>query len=39
MQVVLLPEVAIGKKKKAEVTISTVQCVASCENQPLASSH
>ena len=39
MQVVLLPEVAIGKKKKAEVTISTVQCVANCENQPLASSH
>ena len=31
MQVVLLPEVEIKKKKKAEVTISAVQCVANCE--------
>ncbi|MGC2696928.1 MAG: hypothetical protein WA738_14175 [Candidatus Angelobacter sp.] len=30
MQVVLLPEVEINKKKKAEITISTVQCVANC---------
>ncbi len=29
-QVVLLPEVAINKKKKAQVEISTVQCVANC---------
>jgi hypothetical protein len=31
MQVVLLPEVEIKKKKKAEITISGVQCVANCE--------
>ena len=30
LQVVLLPEVEIRKKKKAEVSISTVQCVANC---------
>ncbi|MCU1333697.1 MAG: hypothetical protein JWM08_2689 [Candidatus Angelobacter sp.] len=30
MQVVLLPEVEIRKKKKAEIEISTVQCVANC---------
>jgi hypothetical protein len=30
LQVVLLPEVEIKKKKKAEITISTVQCVANC---------
>lgn len=30
MQVVLLPEVEITKKKKAEITISTVQCVENC---------
>jgi hypothetical protein len=30
MQVVLLPEVEIKKKKKAEIEISTVQCVANC---------
>jgi hypothetical protein len=29
-QVVLLPEVEINKKKKAQVEISTVQCVANC---------
>jgi hypothetical protein len=29
-QVVLLPEVPINKKKKAQVEISTVQCVANC---------
>lgn len=29
-QVVLLPEVEIKKKKKAQVEISTVQCVANC---------
>ncbi len=33
MQVVLLPEVEIKKKKKAEITISTVQCVANCVEQ------
>src|SRR5579859_3619182 len=32
MQVVLLPEVEIRKKKKAEITISEVQCVANCES-------
>jgi hypothetical protein len=31
VQVVLLPEVAITKKKKAEITISEVQCVANCQ--------
>jgi hypothetical protein len=31
MQVVLLPEVEIRKKKKAEIEISTVKCVANCE--------
>ena len=30
MQVVLLPEGDVRKKKKAEITISTVQCVANC---------
>lgn len=30
MQVILLPEVEIRKKKKAEIEISTVQCVANC---------
>jgi hypothetical protein len=30
MQVVLLPEVEIRKKKKAEIEISTVKCVANC---------
>ncbi|HEV7553048.1 MAG TPA: hypothetical protein VGP65_15280 [Candidatus Angelobacter sp.] len=30
MQVVLLPEVEVRKKKKAEIEISTVQCVANC---------
>ncbi len=39
MQVVVLPEVEITKKKKAEITISEVECVANCENQPLALSH
>ena len=39
MQVVLLPEVEIRKKKKAEITISGVQCVANCEERPLALSH
>lgn len=29
-QVVLLPEVEINKKKKAEIEISTVKCVANC---------
>jgi hypothetical protein len=29
-QVVLLPEVDIRKKKKAEIEISTVKCVANC---------
>jgi hypothetical protein len=31
MQVVLLPDAGTRKKKKAEVTISTEQCVANCE--------
>ncbi|HET9840098.1 MAG TPA: hypothetical protein VFR84_17860 [Candidatus Angelobacter sp.] len=31
MQVVLLPEVEIRKKKKAEITISEVECVANCQ--------
>ena len=39
MQVVLIPEVEIRKKKKAEITISEVECVANCENQSLALSH
>lgn len=39
MQVVLLPEVEIRKKKKAEITISAVQCVAHCEEPPLVASH
>ena len=30
LQVVLLPEVEVRKKKKAEITISTVKCVANC---------
>jgi predicted metal-binding protein len=30
MQVVLIPEVEIRKKKKAEITISEVECVANC---------
>jgi len=30
MQVVLLPEVELKKKKKAEIEISTMQCVANC---------
>ena len=30
MQVVLLPEVEVKKKKKAEIEISTIQCVANC---------
>jgi CRISPR/Cas system-associated endoribonuclease Cas2 len=30
LQVVLLPETETKKKKKAEITISTVQCVANC---------
>ncbi len=34
MQVVLLPEVAVRKKKKAEVTISTLRCMAHCTNKP-----
>ncbi|HZD95606.1 MAG TPA: hypothetical protein VE133_15190 [Candidatus Sulfotelmatobacter sp.] len=33
LQVVLLPEGEIRKKKKAEITISTVQCVANCVDQ------
>lgn len=31
MQVVVLPEAEIRKKKKAEITISSEQCVANCE--------
>ena len=31
MQVVLLPEAEVTKKKKAEITISTVECVANCQ--------
>jgi hypothetical protein len=31
MQVVLLPEIEIKKKKKAEITISAVECIANCQ--------
>jgi len=31
MQVVLIPETGIRKTKKAEITISEVECVANCE--------
>jgi hypothetical protein len=39
MQVLLIPEGRIRKTKKAEITISESECVANCENQPLALSH